>query len=679
MRKLAAEAADLPATQVDSRLLERIHERAAAGESVLLPVDDLGAAKPRRQWMAAASVALTAVAIGTVWSVNSATGSAAASVLEFKPARIQAGPIDVRYKSGALFGNVSRLVLRARYRTKWSEPYQNASRQQSVAALLRISDGVYGATLRIPDSILYAAFSVEDENGAVVDDNAHQLWNLSRQAPNGHPLSEAMTQRSNDLMGENMELSMRVLQQQSRFYSDSPSVWGSVMAVERFQLGQAHDDSTEASNCDRLKQFDSFYRENLRTTTHDADAIVKFSVQFDDAKCAIASPVGKYWRERVLNDSSGALEALERRYSRDAGPAFSDPKRSLALVDKYWPAPGFFGTMLANNATSAARQASDGPAALKWADRVVAKMPGIAPGLYASLVRLPGVHAAVLDRLRATLHRLQTRQDSLRPLELSVAAQARLDSAAAGQVLAAIGKALIADGKKQAGLDTLRLAASSAWDPRLFRQLSDAMLSLGDTAGALNLLARVAADPSTQISVTDSITRFAGARIAPQAWTAMLDSARSTLRVMLLADAIALPLKGKVRLQALDGRKLDLAGITRGRVAVVSFWSRSCGFSVQQFPMLASLARQLDERGIALVPVLNEKPSRDLQKYVDGTHVTAPVFADSWGDATRAFHDFGTPIFFVVDAAGRIRYRYSTLAQVLTQAVAIRDESSGAR
>jgi len=75
------------------------------------------------------------------------------------------------------------------------------------------------------------------------------------------------------------------------------------------------------------------------------------------------------------------------------------------------------------------------------------------------------------------------------------------------------------------------------------------------------------------------------------------------------------------------------------------------------------------------VPVLNEKPSPELRKYVAGTHVTAPVFADTWGEATRTFHDFGTPIFFVVDATGRIRYRYSSLAKVLTQAVAIRGES----
>ncbi len=676
-RTLAADAAALPVPPVDPRLLETIRERSVAGATVLLPVENVRTVGelPRR-WVAAASVLIIATAIGTLWSVNEAAGKTAAGELHFSPARIQAGPIGVRYKTGSLFGDAARLVLRARYRTQWGEPYQNASRQQSVAILQRVSAGVYAATLRIPDSVLYAAFSVENETGAVVDDNAHQLWNLSRQALDGHPLSEAMTQRSNDLMGENMELSMRVLQEQSRFYPDSPAVWGSVKAIERFQLGQARDDSTGPANCDRLQRFDSYYRENLRTNTHDADGIVQFSVQFDKSKCPASSTVGKYWQARVLNDSSGAIEGIERRYSRDVEATFTDYKRGVALADQYWPASGFFGTAVANNATMSATRAKDGPAALKWADRVVAKMPGLAPGVYNSLVPLPEVRATVLDRLRATLRRLQTRQDSLRPLELSVAEQARLDSAAAGQVLATLGKALISDGKKQAGLDTLRLAANSSWDPRLFRQLSDAMLSVGDTVGALRLLARVASDPSATRIVTDSIANFAATRVTPPVWAALLDSARATLRAMLLADAVAVPIKGKVRLQSLDGRKLDLTAVTRGRVAVVSFWSRTCGFSVQQFPMLTSLARQLDERGIALVPVFNEKPSRDFQKYVDGTHVTAAIFADSWGDATRAFHDFGTPVFFVVDAAGRVRYRYSTLARVLTQAVAIRDESN---
>jgi hypothetical protein len=673
MRKLAIEAPALPAPTPKGILVERIRERLVGGEAVLLPVEETRPVNPRRR-MAAAAVTVLAAGIGIVWSVNVASGSTEAGELRFSPARIQPGSTVARYRSAGLFGDAERLVLRARYRTKWGEAYQWASRQRSVAILLREGSGRYSAKFVIPDSVVYAAFSVEDEPGTQVDDNAHQLWYLTRTAADGRPLSDALTQRSNDLMGENMELSMRVAQEQSRVYPDSPAVWGGVVAHERFLLGQARADSTLQEHCDRLKRLDSFYRENLSTTTHDADAMVQYSVQLDEAKCPAASPIGKYWQDRVLNDPNGGDESRVRRYSRDASPLFSDPKRSLALAEQYWPARAFFGTMLANNALSAARSANDGPAALKWADRFVAKSPSLAPQVYGTLLPLKGIHAATLDRLRATLRRLQSRQDTLRPLELSVAQQARLDSAATGQVLAAIGKMLLADGKKRGALDTLRLAADRGWDPNLFGDVAQALLGGGDTTGALGLMARVVADPSTRPPAADSLARVATARMSPNAWQASVDSARTLLRANLLAEAVTLPIRGKVRLQTLDGRGTDLATLSHGRVTVVSFSSRFCPGSLQQFPGLAELARQLDERGIVLVPVLNEKPSLEMQKYVDGTHVTAPVFADSWGEATRAFHNFGTPVFFVVDATGRIRYRYSTRARVLTQAVAIRDE-----
>lgn len=678
MRKLAIEAPALPGPTLGEPLIDRIRERLAEGAAVILPVEESRPISPRRRWLAASAVIIVAAGIGVAWDVNAASGSTETGELRFAPSRIQSGPIVARYRSSGLFGDPGRLVLRARYRTRWGEAYQWASRQRSVATLVRERSGHYSARFVIPDSVVYAAFSVENELGTLVDDNAHQLWYLARSAADGRPLFDALTQRSNDLMGENMELSMRVAQEQSRIYPDSPSVWGGVVFHERFLLGQARADSTLAEHCDRLNRFDSYYRENLSTTAHQADAIVQYSVQLDETKCPSASSVGRYWLDRVLNDPNGGDESRLRRYSRDVSPLIKEPKRSLALAEQYWPARGFFGTVLANNALSAARGANDGRAALKWADRYVAKSPSLAPSVYGMLVPLRDIREPTLDRLRATLQRLQTKQDSLRPLELTVAQQARLDSVATGPVLAAIGKLLLAGGKKAGALDTLRLAADRGWNPRLFGEVAQALLAGGDTTGALELMARVVADPSTGPSVADSLARFAADRMDANAWHVAVDSARTRLRTDLLAEAIALPIRGKVRLQTLDGRKTDLATLSRGRVTVVSFWSRYCGPSLQQFPGLSELSRQLNERGIALVPVLNEKPSPALRKYVDGTHVTAPVFADSWGEATRTFHNFGTPVFFVVDATGRIRYRYSTRAKVLTQAVAIRDES-GAR
>ena len=64
-------------------------------------------------------------------------------------------------------------------------------------------------------------------------------------------------------------------------------------------------------------------------------------------------------------------------------------------------------------------------------------------------------------------------------------------------VLVALGDALVASGRTNAGLDTLKLAVREGWDVSLFRHVAEIERSTGDTAGALRLLAMVAADPAT--------------------------------------------------------------------------------------------------------------------------------------------------------------------------------------
>ena len=130
---------------------------------------------------------------------------------------------------------------------------------------------------------------------------------------------------------------MRVMQEESRIYPDSPAVWGSVAATERFMLGQARADSSTPADCARLGRFDSYYREKMAVSPHDADAMVKYSVQIDRSKCPTVSPIGRYWQDRVLNDSTGSVESRARRYSRELSPVMNDPARSVALAGNTGP------------------------------------------------------------------------------------------------------------------------------------------------------------------------------------------------------------------------------------------------------------------------------------------------------------------------------------------------------
>ncbi len=72
-----------------------------------------------------------------------------------------------------------------------------------------------------------------------------------------------------------------------------------------------------------------------------------------------------------------------------------------------------------------------------------------------------------------------------------------------------------------------------------------------------------------------------------------------------------------------------------------------------------------------LVAVTAETPSEELRAFIQQDKLDIPMYSDKWGEAGRVFQKFGTPMYFVVDGAGRIRFRYTTLRQVLTESVVV--------
>jgi hypothetical protein len=294
------------------------------------------------------------------------------------------------------------------------------------------------------------------------------------------------------------------------------------------------------------------------------------------------------------------------------------------------------------------------------------------------LMREPIVRDAALERLRIVLRRLRTPQDSLRPLERTTAEQARVDSATAREIMATIGDALVARGDVRQGLDSLERATSAGWDPALFRRVARTALKIGKTELALPLLARVAVDPSTNRREADSLATLSERFTSRAAWAGALRDAAKAMRTAVMADATVITLAESPRLQSGDGTAPRLAAVLDGRVAVITFWSRFCAPSLQQFTLLPAFEHRLDSAGVALVAVTDEAPSPAVRAFVASNKLRAPTYHDTWGEMTRAFQVFGTPQYFVVDRLGRIRFRYTTLEKALTQAVVLARIEGGA-
>jgi hypothetical protein len=251
---------------------------------------------------------LVAVTTWFAWPTPDLTALAPTGDLRFAPDRIVSGPIELRYRDPGLFGGTPQLRVRARYRTVQGVAVPFLGGEPVVATLMRDADGVYHATVRVPDSVVYAAFSVEGPNGSRVDHNGRRPWHLLMYRGT-HPTYEALLQYANDLMEENSELAMSVLQERARLYPDRPGSWWPLVAVERFTLGGAHADSTVAEHCARLQQFDAELRSRPSQSLAEVWDVWRYAVQLHDRACPAAQHINDVWHTWLVQHShAGATQ-----------------------------------------------------------------------------------------------------------------------------------------------------------------------------------------------------------------------------------------------------------------------------------------------------------------------------------------------------------------------------------
>jgi peroxiredoxin len=81
---------------------------------------------------------------------------------------------------------------------------------------------------------------------------------------------------------------------------------------------------------------------------------------------------------------------------------------------------------------------------------------------------------------------------------------------------------------------------------------------------------------------------------------------------------------------------------------------------------------RLRQQGVAIVTITDERVSDDLQRFLAERKLTFSVYADPWREASRAFSQWGTPSYFVLDADGRVRFEYRELDGVRAEVAALR-------
>jgi thiol-disulfide isomerase/thioredoxin len=249
------------------------------------------------------------------------------------------------------------------------------------------------------------------------------------------------------------------------------------------------------------------------------------------------------------------------------------------------------------------------------------------------------------------------------------------------QLLATLGQALVAAGNYTEGRAALVEAASVGWNLNVLRAVQRASMAAGDTARALTMAARVAVDPRTPRAFTDSVQLLAHRVLGAAAWRSELDSARAEFVGRMLADARARSLSGEPRVRDMDGRTHSLRELMKGRVTVVAFWSRFCGPAIEDLPRLNAVAARLEREGVRVVSIIDEPAASDaLKTFLREHRVTVPTQLDAWHESSRAFNQWATPSYYVLDSDGRVRFAVTNSAdEALARAEALRLSETPAR
>src|SRR4029077_6660627 len=246
-----------------------------------------------------------------------------------------------------------------------------------------------------------------------------------------------------------------------------------------------------------------------------------------------------------------------------------------------------------------------------------------------------------------------------RPLTTNKSEYARMIADRRRELLGTLGEALIAAGKRREGLDTLSIAVSDSWDLQLLKRVAAQRLEAGDTTGSLQVEARISVDPRTSKPHIDSITRLAVARLGTVYWSDARATAEREMVRETLSRSILRTIRGDPTAINDAGEKQSLKEATAGKPSVIVYWSRHCGPALAALAAIDSVGRVLRSEGVPVYLVADEAPTAETTSFFREHRIHIPVLYDSRKEINIALRNFGTPAYYVVDAGGRVRFKYA--------------------
>ena len=123
------------------------------------------------------------------------------------------------------------------------------------------------------------------------------------------------------------------------------------------------------------------------------------------------------------------------------------------------------------------------------------------------------------------------------------------------------------------------------------------------------------------------------------------------------AESADVPKAMALEMERASGGKARLAEFS-GRVVLVKVWASWCEQCQAAYPQLAALKSELGPKGLEIVAVNVDTDRRKAQAFVAARPSTMIVTLDPRGRLLQLFGVAAVPASFVLDRAGRVRFRH---------------------
>ncbi len=644
-------------------ILEEALARREAGERRILPVEDPPPAPRRRAGglaAAAAALAVIAAGVGAFFLLTTGEAAAGASELRIAPDALPAlGPLPVEYRAASALASEERLRIRARYRYPADPPPRlNLGRPLS-AEIERVGTGRFRGTVRLPPAAVYAVFSVEDRQAREVDANGGRFWETLARDPDGRPTFEALRERLLVMNHVRRELALETAVQLTELYPERIESWAHRLFYEGMLLDREGRDSLESDHRRRFTELERQVAGEPDVPAHQLAGLVQYARTLGDPDAI------RRWTERLEEVAPTHRFAVQERVSSIARTHAEDATARLVEFEREWERSGPADETLLQAGFAAARDAGDEVAMLVWAERIDRYVPHWSVPAALELVEHPALRPDGMARLRAELLPVEAEDPQHRALDHNVPDHHVEAGRESAPLLAALGRALLAEADTAAALDTLTRAAERTWDPELFRLLAHVRLAATDTAGAIRLRALAAADPLQEPEVRVDLRLGPGPSVAPDAWRERLVEAEAELRRRAREASVSRPVPADIRVEDVAGVDRPLHALVEGGPTLLIYWAYLPSTARRDMAYLRSAAEALTAADVRVVPVTSRERTAELEAFARDPDLGLPVAFDEHGEAGHRLELLGRDRYLVIDASGRVRYRHREVSEAL--------------